>query len=118
LDDPTTNWTSPLVKKTGQVPEPGQFSSLANHGHAVILVGYFADSTAKGNGRFVLRNSWGEEWGRQPSVNSRPLHTVLPKELLEKLPPGQRGGLPPGYGTISAAYIQQHCLEIAYPRPR
>ena len=50
-------------------------------GHEVLLVGYEDDPSEKGGGRFVLRNSWGEEWGDG------------------------------GYGTVSYAYVECFCNE-------
>jgi len=50
-------------------------------GHEVLLVGYQDDPSEKGGGRFMLRNSWGEEWGDG------------------------------GYGTVSYAYVECFCNE-------
>ena len=50
-------------------------------GHEVLLVGYEDDPAEKGGGRFILRNSWGEEWGDG------------------------------GYGTVSYAYVECFCNE-------
>lgn len=50
-------------------------------GHEVLLVGYEDDPAEKGGGRFIVRNSWGEEWGDG------------------------------GYGTVSYAYVECFCNE-------
>ena len=46
------------VAQTGQVPMPKK-SERALGGHAVMAAGY--DQKQK---RFIVRNSWGEEWGQ------------------------------------------------------
>lgn len=50
-------------------------------GHEVLFVGYEDDPAEKGGGRFIVRNSWGEEWGDG------------------------------GYGTVSYAYVECFCNE-------
>lgn len=47
------------VSKTGVVPMPAANENLLG-GHAVLAVGY-DDATQ----RFIVRNSWGEDWGQQ-----------------------------------------------------
>src|SRR5438132_1613928 len=47
------------VAKTGDAPLPAHGEKLLG-GHAVLAVGY-DDST----GRFQIRNSWGEGWGKE-----------------------------------------------------
>jgi C1A family cysteine protease len=51
------SFESDAVTRTGVVPLPG-LSESALGGHAVLAVGY-DDATA----RFLVRNSWGAEWG-------------------------------------------------------
>ncbi len=51
------SFESKSVEKTGIVPMPRK-GERALGGHAVLAVGY--DMAAK---RFLVRNSWGEEWG-------------------------------------------------------
>ena len=41
------------------------FDSNGVGGHAMLLVGYADDETVAGGGYFIVRNSWGEEWGEQ-----------------------------------------------------
>ncbi|NNJ10155.1 C1 family peptidase [Chloroflexales bacterium ZM16-3] len=42
-------------------PLPGERQS---GGHAMCVVGYRTDDTAPGGGYFIVRNSWGTEWGK------------------------------------------------------
>ena len=51
------SFESQEVSKTGIVPMPGKNEALLG-GHAVLAVGY-DDATR----RFLVRNSWGEDWG-------------------------------------------------------
>jgi C1A family cysteine protease len=51
------SFESPAVVKTGHVPLPGPLESPIG-GHAVLAVGY-DDARAW----FIVRNSWGPEWG-------------------------------------------------------
>ncbi len=57
------------VARTGTVPMPGEDESPLG-GHAVLAVGY-DDAT----GRFLVRNSWGADWGDDG-------HFTLPYEYL------------------------------------
>jgi C1A family cysteine protease len=52
------SFESDEVAKTGIVPMPDKSEQLLG-GHAVVLCGY--DDTTK---RFLVRNSWGENWGQ------------------------------------------------------
>jgi C1A family cysteine protease len=52
------SFESTLVARTGEVPMPGRTESLLG-GHAVVAVGY--DESQR---RFLVRNSWGESWGK------------------------------------------------------
>lgn len=51
------SFMSDQVAETGIVPMPSVFESVIG-GHAVLAVGY--DTKVK---RFIVRNSWGPEWG-------------------------------------------------------
>ncbi len=53
------SFESDLVAQTGEVPMPAENEKLLG-GHAVMAVGY--DDVTQ---RFIVRNSWGENWGNQ-----------------------------------------------------
>jgi C1A family cysteine protease len=78
-----SNW----VKHTGNITMPVP-SEIPNGGHAMCIVGYQDDPSIPGigGGRFILRNSWGENWGIDSSFGT-------------------------GYGTIPYAYIGKFCRE-------
>jgi C1A family cysteine protease len=63
------SFETPEVAQTGVVPMPGADESPLG-GHAVLAVGY-DDAT----GRFLVRNSWGPDWGQDG-------HFTLPYEYL------------------------------------
>ena len=46
-----------------EVPTAANKWDVVNDGHAVALVGYGRGSQFPGNGYFIYRNSWGENWG-------------------------------------------------------
>jgi Papain family cysteine protease len=93
--DPTNprqnNWNGRSARDYGEVLDPLR-GMIARGGHAVCLVGYKADASAAGGGWFLLRNSWGTDWGR-------------------KLPLAGRPAPEPGYGAISADYIERFLWE-------
>ena len=72
---------------TGDIgnPLPGE---TRRGGHAMCLVGYvdMPNKPALGGGRFLLRNSWGDQWGIESSYGV-------------------------GYGTIPYSYIARSCAE-------
>jgi C1A family cysteine protease len=53
------SFESDAVANTGTVPMPGKSERVLG-GHAVCAVGYDDKSQ-----RFIVRNSWGTEWGRK-----------------------------------------------------
>jgi len=80
-------YSNTWVRYTGDMvlPVPGE---VRIGGHAMCLVGY-VDAPGKtdlGGGRFLVRNSWGENWGSE-------------------CPYGK------GYGTIPYSFIDRYCLE-------
>jgi hypothetical protein len=48
----------------GELPDGTSKQTARNIGyHAVTLAGYREDGSAPGGGRFLVRNSWGDDWG-------------------------------------------------------
>jgi C1A family cysteine protease len=52
----------PIVKKIGNIVMPIP-NTVPTAGHAVCLVGYAFDPLFAGGGFFIVRNSWGDNWG-------------------------------------------------------
>jgi C1A family cysteine protease len=77
------------VRYTGDIVMPLRGEARVG-GHAMAIVGYndLPGDVATGGGRFVIRNSWGSDWGVHSSF-----------------------GLGPGYGSIPYAYIVNYCTE-------
>lgn len=67
---------------TMPVPEENPFPQ----GHSVAIVGYQDDSDTPGGGYFIIRNSWGTEWGAKNYYGS-------------------------GYGIAPYEYIEKYCME-------
>jgi len=61
------SFLSEETEKTGVIPMPGRDERVEG-GHAITIVGYDAKS-------FILRNSWGEEWGQKG-------YATIPHEYL------------------------------------
>ena len=74
--------------RTGKVLEPLPGSRVVGH-HAMLLVGYELDPSLPGEGRFIVRNSWGEGWAHQ----------------------NPDGG---GHCHISFQYVKRHAHSFAY----
>lgn len=88
-----SNWTTSAARLYGAVADPPP-TSVASGGHAVCIVGFVADPTEPLGGWFVLRNSWGTGgWGH-----------ALPN-------PGYHAPQP-GYGQISASYLDRYLWEL------
>lgn len=97
-----SNWHSVGALMRGEVLGPLDDGAgiapgtAASTGHVVCLVGYLPEARAGEEGWFVFRNSWGLDFGR---AGNRRLDW-----------------LPPGYGTISAAHVDQFCWEYYAPK--
>jgi len=72
---------------TGKIVTPYPNELGQRWGHAMCMVGYVDDTSnpALGGGRFIVRNSWGDYFGKQSWC-----------------------GLPPGHGTIPYVYITNY----------
>lgn len=87
----THNWITGVAQRFGEVqnPLPGWF---VNGGHAVCCVGFVNDPDEPMGGYFVIRNSWGTDWGFS-------------------LPDQDYAGPEPGYGQVSASYVDRYLWE-------
>lgn len=95
---PRSNWTEPEARTHGHVQGPVE-GDIASGGHAVCIVGYRPDPEKFNGGVFVFRNSWGTAWGHMlPDVRSPDERSPAPDRA-------------PGYGVISAYYIDRYCSE-------
>ena len=88
-----TNWTSEVAQDFGFVLNPVPFSQISS-GHAVCLTGFAPDPREPLGGYFIVRASWGTDWGR-----------LLPHPSYH--------GPAPGYGQVSATYVEQFLWEYA-----
>src|SRR5579859_3685584 len=57
----TTTWQARTLGRVRK-PLPGE---APMGGHAMLAVGYRDDDNAPGGGYFIVRNSWGDVWGRE-----------------------------------------------------
>lgn len=98
LSDPSkTNWNVGGMMQEGIVAEPAP-NSVVGGGHAVCVVGFEPDPTeAGGEGWFIFRNSWGNQFG-------------------QKLPVPGAGSYGPevGYGQIGWAHVDKYLWEMAW----
>jgi len=85
------NWTTDVGWAFGHVIDPPE-TSVADGGHAVCVVGFEPDPSEPKGGYFTIRNSWSEEWGFD-------------------LPVTGYHGPEPGYGQISASYVDNFLWE-------
>lgn len=91
------NWHGPDNANTGIVtdPIPPLTNWVSSGGHCVCVTG-LARSADGMRDFFLFRNSWGAaNWGQNP--NSNPFGLPIPA---------------PGYGAISASYLDACCYEI------
>lgn len=91
--DGPTNWTTLVGWLYGTVLNPPP-TSIVDGGHCVCITGFVADAAEPAGGFFIIRNSWGTDWG---SDNPDPAGGPAPE---------------PGYGTISATYVDKYCWEL------
>ncbi|WP_375341272.1 C1 family peptidase [Xanthomonas perforans] len=89
----SNNWNSPTGILYGEVLDPPP-TSIVTGGHAACLTGFVPDAMEPSGGYFIIRNSWGVDWGCDlPSVTWH--------------------GPEAGYGQISATYVDQFLWEWA-----
>ncbi|HWE40476.1 MAG TPA: C1 family peptidase [Isosphaeraceae bacterium] len=88
------NWTWTGARDYGHVLDPTPFS-VVKGGHAVCVNAYEPSSAAPGGGWFVFKNSWG---------------TALWSSGA-KSPPVGHPNPPPGFGYLSAAYVDRFLWE-------
>ncbi len=79
------SWQSPWTFRNGDIRLPLPRERDLG-GHAMCMVGYADDNDVPGGGYFLVRNSWGEDFGRE-------------------------GKVAPGYCRLPYAYIQQYAWE-------
>ena len=83
-------------RSTGEfkMPEkdPTEGAYLSDGAHAMDLVGYANDPSEEGKGYFILRNSWGDRFGKEC--------------------PYRGNNRPGGYGTIPYEYVQSFCIDF------
>ena len=72
--------------ETGIITNPIANEKPYELGHSVVIVGYQDTNENGSEGYFIIRNSWGQNWGKSSIYES-------------------------GYGQISYAYIQKYCWE-------
>ena len=87
-----TNWNTAVGVNYGIVINPPPTAVVVG-GHAVCIVGFEPDSSERGGGYFVFRNSWGTDWASD-----------LPNPEFSKAP--ERG-----YGQISSSYLDRFLWE-------
>jgi hypothetical protein len=87
------NWNSDVGILYGEVLDPPA-TAVADGGHAVCVVGFVPDPEENTGGNFIFRNSWGTSgFGRN-------------------LPSSGWRAQEPGYGQISASYIDKYLWEM------
>jgi hypothetical protein len=97
-----TNWEDPPTAASGVVRDPDKDmipSGADQPGHAVCIVGFQPDPNESTGGWFISRNSRGLNFAWYPDKDPNPPHVPAP-----------------GYGAISATYIEQYCWETLSPK--
>jgi hypothetical protein len=89
------NWSTPVAWQYGRVLNPPPTASVVG-GHAVCITGFAPDSSEPIGGYFIIRNSWGTQWAAAAPA------------------PGNTWSPEPGYGEISATYIDTYAWEVLY----
>jgi hypothetical protein len=87
-----SNWTTAVGLSYGRVLNPPA-RSVVSGGHCVCVTGFVPDPTEEVGGHFIIRNSWGTIWGAS-------------------LPAAGYNAPEPGYGEVSASYVDMYCWEL------
>lgn len=87
----TNNWTTRAAQTFGEVQNPLPGWSVSG-GHAVCCIGFQPDIHEPLGGHFIIRNSWSTLWGHG-------------------LPDAAYAGPEPGYGQVSASYVDRYLWE-------
>ncbi len=87
------NWNTTMGQTNGRIFDPPP-TSIVVGGHAVCITGFVPDPAEPLGGWFIVRNSWGaQNWG-------------------SSLPNAAYHGPEPGYGQISATYVDKFLWEL------
>lgn len=93
-----TNWASDEAINYGCVPDPaGDYVKVS--GHCVCVLGFVPDPQEPTGGYFLFRNSWDVVWAGSVPAPDGPTRRYPPVPA-------------PGYGAISATYVDEHCWEL------
>jgi Papain family cysteine protease len=87
------NWSTDGAWEYGSILNPPELAAATPFGHAVCVVGFAPDPREPSGGYFVIRNSWGQNWGAQ-------------------LPLAGLYGPDRGYGQLSATYVEKYLWEM------
>jgi hypothetical protein len=98
LSSGPNNWTTTVAWSYGVVLNPPP-RSISVGGQAVCVVGFEPDGSEEFGGYFIFRNSWGERWALNAPLSERSLSPE------------------PGYGVISASYVNDYLWELLYVEP-
>ncbi len=85
------NWNSSVGFNRGVVLNPPPTATVVG-GHAVCVTGFVPNASEPNGGHFVIRNSWGTGWGALGN-------------------PSDRRNPEPGYGSVSATYVDLYAWE-------
>lgn len=101
------HWTNTYQARTlGRVrkPLPGEGNV---GGHAMCAVGYRDDASAPGGGYFIVRNSWGADWGKEnpdgPGYAHVPYRLVFESNMVALVIEGVVPGGQPAVGDAEPA---------------
>ena len=76
-----TYWFTDPIRRTGDIRLPLSTDNQEG-GHAMCMIGYEDDEDVPGGGYFYVRNSWGEDWGRDNALGAG--HARIPYAYMTK----------------------------------